>query len=144
MGIYDRDYMKSDYRAERRAPVSWLPLLLLGGAVLFVIAAVLLARMSRHENQTDEFGSPVAFEAPIRPLDVNTATYEELDKLPHVTPQMARGIVESRPFESIDDLVRAKGIGPKSLERIRPYLLVVTNAEEKIEEYGQQKSRAYR
>jgi competence protein ComEA len=47
-------------------------------------------------------------------------------QLPEIGEALAKGIVESReqdgPFASHDDLDRVRGIGPKTLERIRPYL----------------------
>jgi competence protein ComEA len=47
--------------------------------------------------------------------------------LPDIGPTLAGRIVESRAAEGAyldhDDLMRVKGIGPKTLEKIRPYLL---------------------
>ena len=59
-------------------------------------------------------------------VDVNTADLPELMQLPGVGPKLARRIVESRqtagPFVDQEDLRRVRGIGPKTFERIRPYL----------------------
>ena len=59
-------------------------------------------------------------------VDVNTATWPELVQLPGIGESLARRIVESRqadgPFFDYEQLRRVKGIGPKTLERIRPYL----------------------
>jgi competence protein ComEA len=59
-------------------------------------------------------------------VDVNTADVPELLQLPNIGPALARRIVESRqtdgPFADPEDLCRVRGIGPKTLERIRPYL----------------------
>lgn len=59
-------------------------------------------------------------------VDINTADRPELMQLPGVGQSTADRILESRqnkgPFASNDDLQRVKGIGPKTLERIRPYL----------------------
>jgi competence protein ComEA len=58
--------------------------------------------------------------------DINTADWPELMQLPEIGETMARRIVESRqrigPFRSCDDLRRVPGIGPKTFEKIRPYL----------------------
>jgi competence protein ComEA len=58
--------------------------------------------------------------------DINSADWTELMQLPEIGEALARRIVESReqdgPFASHDDLDRVRGIGPKTLERIRPYL----------------------
>jgi len=59
-------------------------------------------------------------------VDVNAADWPELMQLPGVGPELARRIVESRtnvvPFADHEALRRVRGIGPKTLDRIRPYL----------------------
>ena len=58
--------------------------------------------------------------------DINSADWTELMQLPEIGEVLAKGIVESREqngrFTSHDDLDRVRGIGPKTLEKIRPYL----------------------
>ncbi len=60
-------------------------------------------------------------------LDVNQADWPELALLPGIGELRARRIVELResrgPFQEHEQLLRVKGIGPKTLERIRPFLL---------------------
>ena len=59
-------------------------------------------------------------------VDLNTADWPELTLLPGVGETLARRIVESRqkdgPFADHDELRRVRGIGPKTLENLRPYL----------------------
>ena len=60
-------------------------------------------------------------------VDVNTATWPELAQLPGIGETMARRIVDERmargQFEDHGDLQRrVQGIGPRTLERMRPYL----------------------
>ena len=59
-------------------------------------------------------------------VDINGADWPELVQLPGVGKNLAQRIVESRraqgPFVDNDDLRRVRGIGPKTLENIRPYL----------------------
>jgi competence protein ComEA len=66
--------------------------------------------------------------APSGPINVNTATAEELEALPEIGPAMARAIVEYReehgPFEAVDDLLEVQGIGPKTLEAIEALITV--------------------
>lgn len=60
------------------------------------------------------------------PLDVNSATASDLQRLPGIGPVMARKIIESRNserFKSPDDLRRVKGIGPKTLGTLRPLVV---------------------
>lgn len=52
-------------------------------------------------------------------VNVNTASFEELDAVPWLTPTVARKIIAGRPFESVDDLIRVSGIGEATLEKLR-------------------------
>jgi competence protein ComEA len=64
---------------------------------------------------------------PPAPVDVNKATAEELQSLPGIGPTLAARIVEARktsPFKSVDDLRRVPGIGPKTLDKLRPHVTV--------------------
>ena len=60
-------------------------------------------------------------------VDVNQAELPELIQLPGIGEVLASRIVESRqkdgPFADLDDLRRVRGIGPKTMEHLRPYLL---------------------
>lgn len=59
-----------------------------------------------------------------RPIDLNEALPGDLELLPGIGPQLARRIVEHRArsgrFSGVDALARVRGIGPKTLERLRP------------------------
>ena len=58
------------------------------------------------------------------PIDVNTATIERLMTLPDIGPITAQAIVDARPFRSMSDLDRVKGIGPKKLDKLKPFVKV--------------------
>lgn len=59
-----------------------------------------------------------------QPLDLNAATLEDLQALPRVGPKTAAAILAARQergrFSQVDDLLEVRGIGPKTLERLRP------------------------
>lgn len=61
-------------------------------------------------------------------VDINTASATELEELPGVGPAIAGRIIDHRelngPFTSVDDLLDVSGIGPKTLENIRPQATV--------------------
>jgi competence protein ComEA len=62
-------------------------------------------------------------------VDVNRADWPEIVQLPGVGETLARRIISDRrehgPFRDIDDLDRVDGIGLRTLERIRPYLMPI-------------------
>jgi len=60
-------------------------------------------------------------------LDVNAATIDELVELPGIGQAKAEAIVAeraSRPFTSVDDLERVRGIGPILVDELRPRVSV--------------------
>jgi competence ComEA-like helix-hairpin-helix protein len=65
------------------------------------------------------------------PINVNEATAQELQHIPHVGPSLAAHIIETRekkPFHTLDDLLRVPGIKAKTLENLRPYVTVEPSA----------------
>jgi len=58
------------------------------------------------------------------PVDVNQASFAQLDAVLYLTPDAARGIIAARPFKSVDELLRVNGIGEKTLEKIRKFVKV--------------------
>lgn len=58
--------------------------------------------------------------APAGPrVNLNTATAAQLESLPGVGPTHARAIIAARPFRSVDDLERVKGLGAARINALR-------------------------
>ncbi|HRZ87832.1 MAG TPA: ComEA family DNA-binding protein, partial [bacterium] len=60
-------------------------------------------------------------------VNINTATGEELDRLPGIGPKIASRIVEhrkSRPFREAKDLMNVDGIGEKKYDALKDRITV--------------------
>lgn len=71
-------------------------------------------------------------------VNVNEADWPELSVLPGIGPVLAQRIVASReqdgPFRSVDDLRRVRGIGPITVERLRPHIAVLLSSDSAVAE----------
>ncbi|MCX6794175.1 MAG: ComEA family DNA-binding protein [Candidatus Gottesmanbacteria bacterium] len=56
------------------------------------------------------------------PVSVNFATAAQLDVLPGVGPVTAQKIIDNRPYQTLDDLVTKKAIGPSVYEKLKSNL----------------------
>ena len=76
----------------------------------------------RPHSQTTETLAPSTPEL----LNINTASAEELQTLPNIGARMAQRIVVYREqhgkFTDVDALQNVKGIGAKTLEKLRPFV----------------------
>jgi hypothetical protein len=64
-----------------------------------------------------------------RAIDLNRADARTLESLPGIGPGRARAIVEARalrPFATLEELQRVKGIGPRTVEGLRGWARVGT------------------
>ena len=126
MGLQDRDDMRHRTHEARlpadasaRAPTEhgadWRTWILVAGAVA-AIAWLLrdIRRVTPGRDRTPREGSLV--------VNVNSATYEQLETVPGIGPSLASRIVAGRPYPSVDDLLRISGIGERTLERMRPFM----------------------
>lgn len=98
--------------AADRWAVAWV------AGVLVVACVALWARPIDRRTLTPE---PIAYRVP-----VNTAERGELEALPGVGPSLAHAIADHRaahgPFASVDALQDVRGIGPKTVARLRPWV----------------------
>ncbi len=109
--------------------------LLAGLLTLFVAGSAVIAWQQKRLERALSLEAPAipfhpavaAAPAASKPqtVSLHSATQEEWEALPGIGPALARQIVQyrqSQPFAAIEDLLKVPGIGPKKLEKIRPYL----------------------
>jgi competence protein ComEA len=104
------------------------------GVVAVALAALAIYGWSHHWRGSQlidiDRADPTTIEFAV---DVNSADWPELTLLPNVGETLARRIVENRqqhgPFADVHDLQRVKGIGPRTVEQMRPYLLPLPDRE---------------
>ena len=76
--------------------------------------------------------SVAAKKPPLKPININSASSEELQQVPGIGPVTADKILQMRKsygaFKSVDDLLAIRGIGKKRLEKMRKYLTVNKSA----------------
>ncbi len=109
----------------------------LEGATIFLICASLLVLKSVYSqpvsaNEAVKHDTPVQQEtvtekAPLL-VDINLATYQELQQIPGVGEVIAKRIVQDRTengyYNTKSDIVRVKGIGLKTYEKMRQLIVV--------------------
>ena len=63
-----------------------------------------------------------------QPLNINEASIEHLMSLPHIGEKRATDIMTHRlnhgDFKKLQDLDQVRGIGPKTLSKIQPYIVM--------------------
>ena len=61
-------------------------------------------------------------------IDINSADATQLEALPGIGPTKSKAIVDYRtkngPFQSVADLEKVPGIGPKTMEQLAPLIMV--------------------
>ena len=76
-------------------------------------------RIDEQKQQCPTFVTPSLTGAPAGKININTSTQKQLETLPGIGPVAAQRIIQGRPFSSPEDLQRVKGIGAKTVEKLR-------------------------
>lgn len=128
MGLSDREYMRSPQEpAISSSTVGIVVLILL--AAIFVWPLIFAPRPPKMSSFRQQLESQIIAADPkykryerlaeISPIDVNVASYNELMLLP-ISDKLVAAIIAGRPFFTVDQLDDVYGIGPKTLDVIRP------------------------
>jgi competence protein ComEA len=94
------------------------------GAVGIVGLAPTAVHAQRRSAPTTTIETPAAAEGVV---NIQTATAEELQRLPGIGPSKAEAIIAFRQrtqFRRVEDILRVRGIGRVTFRRLRPYLTV--------------------
>ena len=71
----------------------------------------------------------------VKLIDLNSVSSAELDLLPGIGPALAGRILTDREengrYDSVDDLKRVSGIGPKTVEKIRAFVTLGDESEQR-------------
>ncbi|MGA0369212.1 MAG: helix-hairpin-helix domain-containing protein [Kiritimatiellia bacterium] len=78
----------------------------------------------RREQRREESEARIALgtQPATEAVDLNRASRDELMRIPGIGDVTALAIIEGRPYDRKEDLLRVRGIGPRTLEKIGPWL----------------------
>ncbi len=79
---------------------------------------------SAEKAVTEKTGQTKAKLAPGQLVNINTATKEELDALPGIGPTKAQAIIDGRPYNTPEDIMKVKGIKQKTYDKIKDMITV--------------------
>lgn len=77
----------------------------------------------RAENAEIELSTGVIALSEGEKINPNTATHDELMKLPGIGEVTANRMIESRPYAKLEDLDKVSGIGKKTIDRLKSFLV---------------------
>ncbi len=98
-------------------------------ALLVLVTVLAMAAIpAAAAQQKSSAAKSASTAAPTTPVNINTATQEQLETLPGLGAKVAQRIIEYRQkngnFKKVEDLMNVKGIGEKSFLKLKPRLTV--------------------
>ena len=90
------------------------------------------ARRIEHPTPRAQLHSVAPSETPLQQLlgpaksslivNINTASAQELESLPSIGSSRAEQIIAHRPYTSVDELSQVKGVTPRVIDQLRPFV----------------------
>jgi len=82
------------------------------------------AATTKTQPAVEKPSGPAVKLAPGQKVNINTATREQLDALPGIGPVKARLIIDGRPYQKIEDIMKVKGIKQGEFNKIKDLITV--------------------
>jgi competence protein ComEA len=112
---------ESTMKIGRKDPLSKAALLFFNIAVIAaLVAGISTDAFAKKKKAADE----VAPSASAALIDLNTADQKTLESLPGIGKSTAKAIIAGRPYKSVDDLKKVKGISDSKLKAIKDKVMV--------------------
>lgn len=93
-----------------------------------IIVAVFIATLMSGCTARVAYEPLNAIAASPNAININTATVDELEKLPHIGRKTAESIVEFRavngPFRRVEHLLQIRGVSEERFANLRPYIKI--------------------
>lgn len=93
--------------------------LTVGGAIAPATPAA-----AKETGKIGEAAPKAAEPGPGAPVDLNTADLKALEALPGVSPATAKKIIAARPFKSVNDLSKVKGMSKAKVKALKDKIIV--------------------
>lgn len=94
------------------------------GAWAYTDWEALTAQRKEQRREDAEMDAALGHAPPAEKIDLNTAARDMLTRIPQIGEVRANRIIAGRPYRSVDELLKIKGIGKKRLEVIRQWVVV--------------------
>ena len=92
-------------------------------AVLFALGVSAAPAVAQKDAPKAGASSSTAKQMPKEKIDLNTASAEELQKLPGIGEALSKKIVENRPYKRKDELVQKKVIPAPTYDKIKDHVV---------------------